>query len=215
MKESIVEANNRIDLKLTEDIVRLITEADAWASDEPKTWDTRADKVAMYLNARQEDVLLARLSAIKNFGPRISEAYTNSTLTLLRRRQAYNPGKPVPSVKPAAHGEIDTRTISDVASKLFSPLAKPGAGTVLSFHTLEATGGSLPKLRTRLWKKLQAAAEDDKDRGKDKKRAQSEPRISLELAPIEPMVYREKARYLGHSLWLTYQLLPGVIVRRI
>lgn len=209
MKESIVEANSRIDLKLTEDIVRLITEAGAWTSDEPKTWDTRAGKVAMYLNARQEDVLLARLSAIKSFGPRISEAYANSTLTLLRRRQAYNPGKPVLSVKPAAHGEIDMRMISDVASKLFSPLAKPGAGTVLSFQTLEATGGSLPKLRTKLWKQLRTAAADDKDK------AQAEPQISLELAPIEPMVYREKARYLGHSLWLTYQLLPGVIVRRI
>ena len=209
MKESIVEANNRIDLKLTEDIVRLITEAGAWASDDLKTWDTRARMVAMYLNARQEDVLLARLSAIKNFGPRISEAYANSTLTLLRRRQAYNPGKPILSVKPAAHGDVDARTISDIASKLFGPLAKPGVGTVLSFQTLEATGGSLPKLRTRLWKKLRTAAADDKDRGP------SEPQISLELAPIEPMVYREKARYLGHSLWLTYQLLPGVIVRRI
>lgn len=209
MKESVVEANSRIDLKLTEDIVRLITEAGAWANDDPKTWDTRAGMIAMYLNARQEDVLLARLLAIKNFGPRISEAYANSTLTLLRRRQAYNPGKPILSVKPAAHGDVDARTISDIASKLFSPLAKPGAGTVLSFQTLEATGGSLPKLRTRLWKKLRAAAADDKDKGP------SEPQISLELAPIEPMVYREKARYLGHSLWLTYQLLPGVIVRRI
>ena len=103
MKESIVEANSRIDLKLTEDIVRLITEAGAWASDDPKTWDTRAGMVATYLNARQEDVLLAHLSAIKNFGPRISEAYANSTLALLRRRQAYNPGKPILSVKPAAH----------------------------------------------------------------------------------------------------------------
>lgn len=185
-----------IDLKLIHDVIRLLTQAEAWGSKSPKSWNARAQFIASKLNSNQEREVLDMLHAAeksgggKGYGPLISEAYASNTKTLLQYRAAtpHTPAHTVHLLPPDRAQKA--KSIENLRKRLAT---SQGASTLMGYHALEEAGG-LKQLRAILEQQLQVP-------------------VTLEIVPVEPAVYRVKARYRGHSPWLTYQLMPAIVVR--
>lgn len=198
---------SEIDLRIIDDVVRIMTIADAWKTSEPKDWEKRANNIARKMNSGQEHVILERLQAIRETGSpaALSESYLNSTCTLLKYRiEKYSEADQVrPKLKPAPHGPlVDRHRVTSGALRYSEQLAKElcdptrNGKVIISFDEVEKAG-SVDALNDLLRYYL--------------------PWLPVTATVVNPdgvHTVREKNTYCGHKPWIVSQLMPIVVVSR-
>lgn len=198
---------SEIDLRIIDDVVRIMTIADAWKSSEPKDWERRANNIARKMNSGQEHVILGRLQAIRETGvpAALSESYLNSTCTLLKYRiEKYSESDQTrPKLKPALHGPlVDRNRITSGALKYSQQLSKElcdpanNGKVIISFDEVEKAG-SVEALDNLLQYYL--------------------PWLPVKVSVVDSLgvhTIREKNTYCGHKPWIVSQLMPIVLISR-
>lgn len=189
----------QINEQLVEDVVRILTVANAWKDEKPqsRTCKDREQRIAKKMNDGEEAELYAQISEIlqecngRSYRNILSKYYIKNAMTLLRYRieEKASEASSITLLK-------ERYDLSKYCDAVIQEL-RHAKETVLGYRAYELSG-SLSALKEAL--RAYGVTGD----------------ISLRIEYVSDpgTVYREKCPYLTHKIWETTQLLPIIVVTK-